>query len=72
MRVNPSTYLVLTVNVTVVKHIKSFPYLGSIVTVDGGALKDVHTHIKKANGAFGSCTQFGGTKISFLELNSVF
>ena len=52
MTVNPSTDLVFTVNGTVVKHFKSFPYLGSLVIIDGGALDDVHTHIKKPNGAF--------------------
>ena len=58
MRINPSTYLVLTVNGTAEEHFKFFPYLGSIVIIDGGALEDVHTHMKKANGAFGSCTHF--------------
>ena len=67
-RVNPSIDIVLTVNGTAVKHIKFFLYLGSMVIIDGGALEDVHTHIKKANGASGSCTHFWGTKISFLEL----
>jgi hypothetical protein len=35
-----------------VKHFKSFPYLGSIATIYGGALKDIHTHIKKVNVTF--------------------
>ena len=52
MRVNPSTDLVFTVNGTVVNHCKYFPYLGSQVITDGGALEDVHTHIKKVNGTF--------------------
>ena len=72
MRVNPSTDLELTVNGTAVKHFKFFPYLGRIVIIDGGALEDVHTHTKKANGAFGSFIQFGGTKISFLEIKFSF
>ena len=67
MTVNSSAYLVLTVNGIEVKHIKSFPYLGSTVTIDGGDLEDIHTYIKKANGDFVSCTEFGGLKISFLE-----
>jgi len=46
MRVNPSTGLVLSVNGTVVKQFKSFPYLGSLGIIDSGALEDVHTHIK--------------------------
>jgi hypothetical protein len=50
MRVNPSTVLVFRVNDTVVKQFKSFPYLGSLVIVDGGALDVVHTDIKKVNG----------------------
>jgi hypothetical protein len=29
-----------------------FPYLASLVLVDGGALEDVHIHIKKATGTF--------------------
>jgi len=45
MRVNPSTYLVLTVNGTVVKQFKSFPYLGSLIIIDVRAFKDVHTNI---------------------------
>jgi len=52
MEVNPSTVLVFTVNSRVVKSFKSFPYFGSLVIIDGGALEDVHTHIKKVNGAF--------------------
>ena len=52
MRINPSTYLVLTVNGTAEEHFKFFPYLGSIVIIDGGDLRDVHTHTTKANGAF--------------------
>ena len=34
------------------KHFKSFPYLGSLDIIDGGALEDVHTNIKKVNVAF--------------------
>jgi hypothetical protein len=34
------------------EQVKHFTYLGSIVTIDGGALEDVHSHIKNANGAF--------------------
>jgi hypothetical protein len=52
MTVNPCTDLVFTVNGRVVKHFKSFPYLGSLVIIDGGALEDVHTHNKKVNEAF--------------------
>ena len=50
MTVNPSTVLVFTLNGRVVKQFKSFPYFGSLVIIDGGALEDVHTDIKKANG----------------------
>jgi hypothetical protein len=52
MRVNPSTDLALTVNGREVDQVKSFTYIGSTVTTLGGALEDVHSHIKKANGAF--------------------
>ena len=52
MRVKPSINLVLTTNGRDVEQIKSFTYQGSIVTTDGGALEDVHSHIKKANGPF--------------------
>ena len=52
MRVNPSTVLVFTANGRVLKSFKSFPYFGSQVIIHGGALEDVHTHIKKVNGAF--------------------
>jgi hypothetical protein len=52
MRVNPSTDLTLTVSGRKVEQVRSFTYFGSIVTVDGRALEDVHSHIKKANGAF--------------------
>ena len=52
MRVNPSTDLVLTANGTVVKQFQSFPYLDSLVIIDGGALGQVHTNIRNVNGAF--------------------
>jgi hypothetical protein len=52
MTVKCGAYLVLPINGTKVKHIKSFPYLGTIVTTHGAALEDVHTHIKKVNVAF--------------------
>ena len=42
----------LTTNGRDVGQMKSFTYPGSIVTADGGALEDVHSHIKKANGPF--------------------
>jgi len=44
MRVNPSTHLVLAINGREVEQVQSFTYLGSIVTIDGGALEDVHSH----------------------------
>jgi hypothetical protein len=50
MRVNPSTFLVLAINGREVEQVKSFTYLGSIVTIDGGALEDVHSHIKASGG----------------------
>ena len=52
MRANPSTDLVFTVNSRVVKRIKYFSLLGSLDITDGGALEDVHTHIKKVNVVF--------------------
>jgi hypothetical protein len=52
MRVNPSADLALTANGREVKQVKSFTYLGSIVTTDGGALEGAHNRIKKANWAF--------------------
>jgi len=50
MRVNPTTYLVFTVNGTVVRQFKPFPHLGILDIIDGGTLQDVHNHIKKVNG----------------------
>lgn len=50
------------------EQVKSFAYLGNIVTVDGATLEGVRRRIKKANGPWCSCTQFGGVKISYLEL----
>ena len=52
IRVNPSTDLLVTINNREVEQVKSFMYLGSIDTVDGGALEVVRNHIKKANGSF--------------------
>jgi hypothetical protein len=52
MTVKPSTYLVLAINGREVEQVKSFTYFGSIVTIDGRALEDVHSHIKKASGEF--------------------
>jgi len=37
MTVNPGTDLVLTINSTDVEQVKSFTYLGRIITIDGGA-----------------------------------
>jgi len=34
------------------EEVKSFTYLGSIVTIDVEALEDVHIHITKPSGAF--------------------
>jgi hypothetical protein len=50
MRIKPSTDVVLTVNGRQVEEVKSCTYLGSIVTVDGGALESIHC-MRKANGA---------------------
>jgi len=44
IRVNSSTDLVVTINNREVEQVKSFMNLGSIVTVDGGALEDVKNH----------------------------
>jgi len=52
MRVKCGAYLVLPINGAQVKHFKSFPYLGSIATIYGGALEDIHTRIKKVNVTF--------------------
>lgn len=52
IRVKSSTNLVLTTNSRDVEQMKSFTYPGSIVTADGGALEEVHSHIKKVNGPF--------------------
>jgi hypothetical protein len=49
MTVKCGAYLVLPINGTEVKHFKSFPYLGSRVTIYGADLEDVHTHNKKVN-----------------------
>ena len=62
MRVSPSTNLVLTINGREKEGVKSLTYAGSIVTVNDGALEDVHSHTKKAMGPSWSCTQFGGIK----------
>jgi len=50
MTINHSTDLIFTVNGKAVKHLKFFPYLGSLAIIVGEALDDVHTHIKKAKG----------------------
>jgi hypothetical protein len=50
MGVKPSTDLVLTINGIQTEQVKSCTYLASIVTVDGGALEDVHCRMKKGNG----------------------
>jgi hypothetical protein len=50
-RVNPGTYLVLTINGRKVEEIKFFMYLGSIVTMDGGARRGCPEEVRKANGA---------------------
>jgi hypothetical protein len=42
----------LTINGTELEQVKSFTYLGSVVTNNCGAVWDVHTRIKKANRAF--------------------
>jgi hypothetical protein len=52
MRFNSSTGLVLTLNGREVEQVKSFTYIGRIVTINCGAVGDVHIHIKKANRAF--------------------
>jgi len=62
MRVSPSTNLVSTINGREEEEVKSFMYLGSIVTINVGALEDAHSHTKKAVGPSWSCTQFGGIK----------
>jgi hypothetical protein len=52
MRVKPNINLVLTTKGRDVEQIKSFTYPGCIITRDGGALEDVHSHIKKVNESF--------------------
>jgi len=37
MTVNPTTDLVLTIHSIDVEQVKSFTYLGRIITIDGGA-----------------------------------
>jgi hypothetical protein len=76
MRVNSSTYLVLAIKGREVEQVKSFTYLGSIVTIDSGALEDVHSHIRKADGGFIQLYPVWmnkniliGTKIQFFNAN---
>ena len=61
IRINSSTDLAVTINDREVEQVKSFTNLGSIVTVDRGALEDVNNH-----GPLCSCIHFGGIKISQL------
>ena len=42
----------ITINQTLVEEVEKFTYLGSVVTPDGGAFKDVETRITKANYTF--------------------
>jgi hypothetical protein len=58
MIVNPSTDLTLAVNGTEVEQVKSFTYLGSKVTVDGGALEVIYSLMKRQMGYMCSCTKF--------------
>jgi len=62
MKASPSTNLVLTINGREDEEVKSLAYLGSIVTINVGALEDIRSHIKKAMGPSWSCTQFGEIK----------
>ena len=52
LRINADSNQQLTLNNQPVERVSEFLYLGSIVTEDGGAAKDVESRIKKARGAF--------------------
>ena len=56
MRINAESNQPLTLYGEEVERVKKFPYLGSIVSEDGGAVQDVSSRINKARGAF---TQLG-------------
>jgi hypothetical protein len=42
-----------------IENVDKFPYLGSIVTKEGGSMKDVRNKISKANGTFNQLRKFG-------------
>jgi hypothetical protein len=46
IRVDPSTDLALTVNGREMKQVEPFIYLHSVVSIGGGALEDVWSHIQ--------------------------
>jgi len=46
-----------------VEQVKSFTYLGSIITVCGGVLEDVCSRSMEVRGPSCSSTQFGGIQI---------
>jgi hypothetical protein len=52
MRVNATIEEKLNIYEKEVERVDSYTHLGSIVTKDGGADKDVRSQIRKANGAF--------------------
>jgi hypothetical protein len=52
MRVNTSNIQKFRVDETGIEVVGSFPYLGSVVSVNGGTEEVVASRIKKANGVF--------------------
>jgi hypothetical protein len=52
MRINPESSAPLTLDQNPIQQVDKFLYLGSLVSVDGGAAEDVDSRIKKARGAF--------------------
>jgi hypothetical protein len=52
LRINSGFNRKLHVNIEDIERVELFTYLGSEVTADGGALEDVKTQIKEANGIF--------------------
>lgn len=52
MRINHSSDQSLTLNGQPIERVQEFQYLGSMMTEDGGARRDVESRVKKARGAF--------------------
>ena len=67
MRVNSKSKRQLTINEQEIERVQQYQYLGSVITEDGGADKDVDSRIRKARGSFTllnkvwSCNSYSST-----------